>query len=88
MKYESFREFYWKSAIFRIGLPWGFLTGLILVIIQDETILKYFLSSKVILQIVFFTIIGGLLMAYGSGRSLWRMSQKATKKLTEEENIS
>jgi hypothetical protein len=76
MKYKSFKEFYWKSAIFKIGLPWGFLTGLLLVIIQDDEILKYFLSTKVILQILFFVIVGGLLMAYGTGKSLWRISKK------------
>jgi len=79
MEYKSFREFYWKSAIFKIGLPACFIAGLIFVIIQDKEILHYFLSFEVIIQVLIFVVIGSPLVALTAGRSLWKISQRATK---------
>lgn len=77
MEYKSFKQFYWKSAIFRIGLPWGFFTGVVLVILQDREILNYFLRTEIIAELLFFILIGGLLMAYGAGKSIWNRSKKS-----------
>lgn len=88
MKYKNFKEFFWKSAIFRIGLPWGFLTGFIFVIIQEKEILRYFLSIEALMQILIFTILGGLLMAFGAGKHLWKISKRSeSKEELEKENI-
>jgi len=79
MEYKSFREFYWKSAIFKIGLPACFIAGLIFVIIQDKEILHYFLSFEVIIQVLIFIVIGSPLVALTAGKSLWNISQRASK---------
>jgi CDP-diglyceride synthetase len=61
----------------------GFLTflfiGILFSIIQDKTILSYFLQLQIILQILFFAIIGGLLSSWINykiiKRNKWRESK-------------
>jgi hypothetical protein len=71
MHYKTFREFYWKRAIWVIGLPWGFLTGMLFAIVRNKEVLKYFTETKTIVQLLFF-ILGGFLLAFTSGKSLWK----------------
>jgi hypothetical protein len=71
MEHKTFSEFYWKRAIWTIGLPWGLTTGVIIVIIQNKEVLKYFTNWTTLIQILAF-VIGGFLFAYTSGRSLWK----------------
>jgi hypothetical protein len=71
MEYKTFKEFYWKRAIWTIGLPWGFVTGVLFAIVQNKEVLKYFTSWMTLLQILFF-VLGSFLFAYTSARSLWK----------------
>ncbi len=79
MEYKSFKEFYWKRAIWLIGLPWGFLTGVLFAIARNKEVLKYFTNWITLLQILFF-IIGGFLLALTAGKSLWNRGKKLEQK--------
>jgi hypothetical protein len=76
MNYKTFKEFYWKHALLKIGIPWGFLAGILFAIVQDKTILRYFTSLEILIQILFF-VLGGFLLALTLGKSLWNRSKKA-----------
>jgi len=76
MKYNNFKDFFWKEALFRVGFPWGFFTGLLVIIIQDPEIRAHFLSAESLITIIVFTVIGGFLMAWSVGKALWKRSQK------------
>jgi hypothetical protein len=80
MEYKSYKEFYWKRAIWRLGLPWGFLTGLLVAIVDDKAIFSYFTSWKIIIQLLFF-MVGGCFWAIRSGRRYW----EAFKKMQDQE---
>ena len=79
MDYKNFNEFYWKRAIWTIGLPWGFLTGVLFAIAMNKEVLKYFTSWTTLLQILFF-ILGGFLLAFTSGKSLWKKGKAIEQK--------
>jgi hypothetical protein len=74
--YKDFKEFYWKKAIWSIGLPWGFTTGILVVIVQNKEAFRYFTNWATLLQIVFF-ILGGCILALTVGKSLWKRSIKS-----------
>ena len=69
---------------FTILLKRGFVTfffiGILFSIIQDKKILSYFLELQTILQILFFTIFGGLLSSWSNYKIIMR------NKLKESEN--
>jgi hypothetical protein len=71
MQYKTFKEFYWKRSLPAIGLPWGFMTGIIYAIIQNKDVLKYFTSWQTLFLIGMF-ILAGFLLAYTYGKSLWK----------------
>jgi hypothetical protein len=71
MEYKSFKEFYWKRAVWTIGLPWGLLTGILFAITRKKEVLEYFTNWITLLQILFF-ILGGFLLAFTYGKSLWK----------------
>lgn len=73
--YETFKEFYWKRAIWLIGLPWGFATGILFAIVQNKEVLRYFTSWITILQILFF-VVGGCFFALTVGKSFWKREMK------------
>ncbi|HPJ60280.1 MAG TPA: hypothetical protein P5180_00910 [Bacteroidales bacterium] len=75
MHYKSFKEFYWKRAIWNIGIPWGFVTGVLFAIVRNKEVLAYFTTGITLLQILFF-ILGGFLLAYTLGRNLWKKGNR------------
>ncbi len=71
MEYNNFKDFYWRRAIWVIGLPWGIFTGIFFVIVQNKEVLEYFLKWTTLVQILAF-ILGGFLLAFTYGKSLWK----------------
>lgn len=53
--------------------------GLLTVIVQDKKVLDYFLSTEIILQILFFTIVGGLLFYWITRKILQKRRNKGTR---------
>jgi hypothetical protein len=76
MPYKTYKEFYWKRAIWSLGLPWGFLMGVFTAILDNKEVLAYFTSGEVIFRILFF-MAGGCFWAIGGGRRYWRIMKKA-----------
>jgi hypothetical protein len=76
MEFKTFKQFYWKSAIWRLGLPWGFITGILFAIVRDKDVLNYFLSWPTLLLLLVF-MIGGCFYALTVGRSLWKRAKAA-----------
>ena len=60
------------TILWKIGLIWGLITGLLVSIVQDKTILKYFLSWEIVLQLLFFMIAGAGLFVLGTSYRLWK----------------
>ena len=83
--YKNFKEFYWKRAIWAIGLPWGFTTGILFAIVQNKEVLKYFKDWVTLLQILFF-VIGGCFLALTVGKSFWIRSMKSNETNKNESN--
>ena len=71
MKYKSFKDYYLKSAIWKIGLPWGLFAGILFAISQDKYVLKYFISINTVLLLVLF-ILGSFVFAFSIGKYFWR----------------
>jgi hypothetical protein len=69
----TYRQFYWKRALWLLGIPWGLQTGFIFVIIQDKQVVEYFLQWETILQLLSF-LLGGFLFAWTGGKALWKRS--------------
>jgi hypothetical protein len=76
MEFKTFKEFYWKKAIWRLGLPWGFITGILFAIIRNKEVLHYFMNWQTLLLLLFF-MVGGCFYALTVGRSLWKRSKAA-----------
>ena len=60
------------TILWKIGLFWGLITGILVSIVQDKTILKYFLSWEIVLQLLFFMIAGAGLFVLGTSYRLWK----------------
>lgn len=60
------------TILWKIGLIWGLITGILVSIVQDKTILKYFLSWEIVLQLLFFMIAGAGLFVLGTSYRLWK----------------
>jgi uncharacterized integral membrane protein len=55
---KSFKE------VLKRGITIWLLAGFFFAISQDKVVLDYFLKAKTIIQILFFTIVGGLLYSW------------------------
>ena len=61
-----------KSQLLKRSLLQWFLVGIFFAISQDKEILQYFISLKTIIQISFFTFVGGLLFFWGTSKIIDR----------------
>ena len=75
-KYSSFREFYLKFALLRIGFLWSSITGIIVAAFSWKDLADRFARKDIITEIAVFILIGGFLYAWGIGRSIWNNAQK------------
>jgi hypothetical protein len=71
LKYQTFKEYYWKCALLKIGLPWGFATGIFISINHNSWSLKGILSIETLIEVVGMTL-AGFLFAYLYGKSNWQ----------------
>ena len=74
MNNNNFKDYFRKASLWKIGLIWGLITGILVSIVQDKTVLKYFLSREIVLQLLFFMIAGAGLFVLGTSYRLWKRS--------------
>ena len=84
LKFKTFREFYWKRALFTLGLPWGFATGILVSISDNNGSLKGILSINTLIEVSGFTL-AGFLFAYFYGKSTWNRSKALETSQEKEE---
>jgi hypothetical protein len=77
MASKRFNDFFFQRSLWKIGLLWGFLTGILVAIIQEKEVLNYFLSFKTILMIIFFIVVGGSLYVLATSIRLWNRSKES-----------
>lgn len=76
----SFKDLFKREVIT------SFVIGTYIAIIQDKAVLAYFLKVETIFQILVFTIIGGLLYSWGTGKLIKIINRKKAKNSEEKDN--
>jgi len=71
LKYKTFKQFYWKHAFLRLGLPWGIATGIIISLSHNDWSLNGILSKNTLIEVVGFPL-AGFLLAYLWGKATWK----------------
>ena len=71
------------KVVLKRGITMWFLAGIFFAIIQDKVVLDYFLKAKTIVQILFFTIVGGLLFSWITNRIVNKINNKNSPKSLE-----
>jgi len=85
-KYKTFREFYWKHAFLKLGLPWGIATGIIAALVNNHWSLNGILSKNTLVEVVGIPL-AGFLMAYLYGKVSWKNYRdfEASQEIGDEE---
>jgi|LSQX01.2.fsa_nt_gb high-affinity Fe2+/Pb2+ permease len=83
MNNNSFKDYFRKASLWKIGLIWGLITGILVAIVQDKTVLKYFLSWEIVLQLLFFMIAGAGLFVLGTSYRLWKRSDSKDRSFSD-----
>ena len=68
-------KFSFKDLLKR-GIVMFFFIGTYTAIIQDKAVLDYFLKTEIIMQILFFTVVGGLLYSWITNKIINRNKDK------------
>ncbi len=61
-----------NKNLFRRSITQWFLAGIFFAIIRDKEVLHYFITTKTLMQILFFTIIGGFLFFWVTSKIINR----------------
>jgi hypothetical protein len=78
-------KFSYKDLLKR-GIITFFFIGTYFVILQDKAVLAYFLKFETIFQILFFTIFGGLLYSWGTGKLIKTINRRKAKNSEKKDN--
>jgi len=71
IKYKTFKQFYWKYAFLRLGLPWGIATGIIISLSDNHWSLNGILSKNTLIEVAGVPL-AGFLFAYLWGKITWK----------------
>ena len=74
------------NDLFKRGVLTSFFIVTYITIIQDKTVLAYFLKFETIFQILFFTIFGGLLYGWVTGKLIKIVNRRKAKNSEEKDN--
>lgn len=72
-----------KNLLRRSITQW-FLVGIFFAIIRDKEVLDYFVATKTIIQILFFTVVGGYLFFWVTSKIINTKKEKALNLQNEE----
>jgi len=71
-----------KNLLKRSVFQW-FLVGIFFAIGRNKEVLNYFLSTETIIQILFFTIVGGALFFWGTSKILTKKRERISNQKNE-----
>lgn len=74
MKYKSFKEYYWKHALWTLGIPWGLATGIIFALSDNKWTFSGILNKHSLIDIIGL-LLAGFLFVFFYGRSRWIRSR-------------
>ena len=72
-----------KNLLRRSITQW-FLVGIFFAIIRDKEVLDYFITTKTIIQILFFTVVGGFLFFWVTSKIINERKEKNLNLQNEE----
>jgi hypothetical protein len=72
MKFFSDQTF--NRNLFKRSILQWFLAGILFAIISDKEVLNYFISTETIIQILFFTIVGGFIFFWVTSKIIKKRS--------------
>ena len=73
-----------NKYLLRRSITQWFLAGIFFAIIRDKEVLDYFITTKTIIQILFFTVVGGFLFFWVTSKIINKRKEKNLNLQNEE----